>query len=354
MLWAPKSSMLMEKIQSAGLVSGVQWPRQFCFLGQDAYAPGYMHRLKIDQNYSAVSGTCLMVRREIFEHVGGFAEEGPLSHYSDVDICLKIRQAGFLVVWTPHTIVLQSEKSVRAQSTDPQISPEAALQLRDSEHALYGKWLPAIAHDGAYNENLSLAGQGFEIETNIDLVTQPLPWRPVPVARAIAADPYGCGHYRIIHPGHCMTMAGVADGAREQPPLHASRNGAPATRQLDFAAPNYRCTVRIHPAHQQTFARLQGGRAGRLCPNSAAQKRASRAHAQDIWRAMRRWLGAMDRFVVSTEPLAEALAGLHRDTRVVHNRLPPERWRGLKVCASKGGAPAWAGLAVPGTRAIWR
>lgn len=333
------------KIQSAGLVLGLNGPANSAFVGQDAYAPGYMHRLEIDQNYSAVSGTCLMVRREIFEHVGGFAEEGPLSHYSDVDICLKIRQAGFLVVWTPHTIVLQSEKSVRAQSTDLQISSEEALQLRDREHALYEKWLPAIAHDGAYNENLSLAGQGFEIETNIDLVTQPLPWRPVPVALAIAADPYGCGHYRIIHPGHCMTMAGVADvrvSNRHYTPVEIER------LQPDTWVLQRQVTDVQYEFIQRTSKLSRAFKVGELddyLPN-LPMKSAHRSHMpKDILRAMRRWLSAMDRFVVSTEPLAEALAGLHRDIRVVHNRLPPERWRGLKSLRQQGRRPrvGWAG-----------
>lgn len=332
-------------IQSAGLVLGLNGPANSAFVGQDAYAPGYMHRLEIDQNYSAVSGTCLMVRREIFEHVGGFAEEGPLSHYSDVDICLKIRQAGFLVVWTPHTIVLQSEKSVRTQSTDLQISSEEALQLRDSEHALYEKWLPAIAHDGAYNENLSLAGQGFEIETNIDLVTQPLPWRPVPVALAIAADPYGCGHYRIIHPGHCMTMAGVADvrvSNRHYTPVEMER------LQPDTWVLQRQTTDAQYEFIQRSSKLTRAFKVGELddyLPN-LPMKSVHRAHMpKDILRAMRRWLGEMDRFVVSTEPLAEALGGLHRDIRVVHNRLPPERWRGLKSLRQQGRRPrvGWAG-----------
>lgn len=332
-------------IQSAGLVLGLNGPANSAFLGQDAYAPGYMHRLEIDQNYSAVSGTCLMVRREIFEHVGGFAEEGPLSHYSDVDVCLKIRQAGFLVVWTPHTVVLQSEKSVRTQSTDPQLSSKEALQLRDSEHALYEKWLPAIAHDGAYNENLSLAGQGFEIETNIDLVTQPLPWRPVPVALAIAADPYGCGHYRIIHPGHCMTMAGVADvrvSNRHYTPVEMER------LQPDTWVLQRQTTDAQYEFIQRSSKLTRAFKVGELddyLPN-LPMKSVHRAHMpKDILRAMRRWLGEMDRFVVSTEPLAEALGGLHRDIRVVHNRLPPERWRGLKSLRQQGRRPrvGWAG-----------
>src|SRR5262249_45837045 len=62
---------------------------------------GYGNRLATVQNLSVVTGACLMTRRDVFDEVGGF-DEGFAVVYNDVDLCLKVRQKGYRVVWTPH------------------------------------------------------------------------------------------------------------------------------------------------------------------------------------------------------------------------------------------------------------
>ncbi len=60
-----------------------------------------MNRLMVDQNYSAVTGACMLVRKSVYEQVGGLDEEAFAVSYNDIDFCLKVAQAGYLSVWTP-------------------------------------------------------------------------------------------------------------------------------------------------------------------------------------------------------------------------------------------------------------
>jgi GT2 family glycosyltransferase len=61
-----------------------------------------MHRLQVDQNYNVVTAACLLIRKSLWEEVGGLDEVNFTVSYNDVDLCLKTRQAGYLTVWTPH------------------------------------------------------------------------------------------------------------------------------------------------------------------------------------------------------------------------------------------------------------
>src|SRR5262249_10560021 len=63
-------------------------------------APGYMQRLLITQNVAAVTGACLLMRKSVFEEVGGFDEAFVLA-FNDVDLCLQVLRKGYRVVWTP-------------------------------------------------------------------------------------------------------------------------------------------------------------------------------------------------------------------------------------------------------------
>lgn len=136
------------RITQAGLILGLNDGVGSAFVGDAQDTPGYLHRAVLCQNYSAVSGACMMVRREVFESVGGL-DDGPFAEaFSDVDLCLKIGLAGYLTVWTPYVHVVH-----------PGTLPPAPVALA----ALQEKWAGAFGHDLAYNKNLALSGKGFTL-----------------------------------------------------------------------------------------------------------------------------------------------------------------------------------------------
>lgn len=142
------------KISQAGLILGMNGGVDSPFVGEDHDADGYLHRLAVEQNYSAVSSVCLMVRKELYEALGGLDESTFAEGFSDVDLCLSAGQAGYLTVWTPAVQVIH-------QGGMPD-APQALLALRE-------KWPAAFVQDQAYNANLSLKGKGFVLDDNASL-----------------------------------------------------------------------------------------------------------------------------------------------------------------------------------------
>src|SRR5690606_10223547 len=147
----------------------------------------------------------------IYDQVGGLDEAFKVS-YNDVDLCLKVRESGYLIVWTPHSVVMHVG-NVSQNNIDPAKVEAKRHRFMAEQDAIYEKWLPQIARDPAYNPNLSLSGNGFEIETETSLTWKPLSWRPLPVVLAHMADMTGCGHYRVIEPFNAAKEAGLIDGA---------------------------------------------------------------------------------------------------------------------------------------------
>ncbi|MDL5595524.1 TIGR00180 family glycosyltransferase [Bacillus subtilis] len=136
------------KIAQAGLILGLNDGVGSPFVGEKHNAEGYMQRLAVEQNYSAVSKVCLMVGRELFNALGGLDEVTFADGFSDVDLCLKGGQVGYLTVWTPLVQVLHTGELPQA--------PQALAALRE-------KWSAAFAQDPAYNANLALTGKGFTL-----------------------------------------------------------------------------------------------------------------------------------------------------------------------------------------------
>lgn len=130
----------------AGLVLGLNGDIGSVFLGEGKDAKGYMNGHQAEQNYSAVSGACLMIRKGLYDAVGGLDEEHFDEAFADVDLCLKVADAGYLTVWTP-----------QAQILHPGVLPDAP----QTAAALKDKWQARFAQDSAYNQNLALTGKGF-------------------------------------------------------------------------------------------------------------------------------------------------------------------------------------------------
>ena len=105
------------QVQHAGVLLGLRGPAEHPFIGRGGDEQGYLHRLVADQNYTAVTAACLMVRKEVYQAVGGLDEDNFRVSYNDIDFCLKVREAGYLTVWTPYAKVMH-EGSVSQRKVD--------------------------------------------------------------------------------------------------------------------------------------------------------------------------------------------------------------------------------------------
>ncbi|NIK00705.1 GT2 family glycosyltransferase/glycosyltransferase involved in cell wall biosynthesis [Xanthomonas arboricola] len=321
-------------VHHAGLLLGLGAPVARAFEGAAFDESGYLQRLQLDQNYSALSGECLMLPRQLFIDAGGFAQEPVLAQWSDVDLCLRLQQAGYLNVYAARAQLLIDP---------PDALPATALE----EEAMYARWLPVMASDPAYNPGFSLdPGAGFAL-ADPRASWRPLQsWRPLPRVLALPADIEGCGHYRVIQPLRALREAGLAEGVLF--------NGYLEIAELARQDPDVVILQRqVGEARLDAMRRMKAlSRAFKVyelddyLPNLPL-KNAHRAQMpKDILKTVRRGLGMVDRFVVSTPALAEAFAGLHSDIRVAENRLPPHWWESLpERPARHGGKPrvGWAG-----------
>ena len=136
-------------IEHAGIILGINGIAQSAFCGFPAEDPGVNRQLRMTRNYSAVSGACLLTRREVFLEVGGFDKSLPES-LADVDLCLKMRRAGYLVVYTPRAKLCW----------DP--SPPDRVDA-SAERIMRQRWSDVLQRDPYYNPNLSRQRADFSL-----------------------------------------------------------------------------------------------------------------------------------------------------------------------------------------------
>ena len=120
---------------------------------------GYCRRLKLVQNLSAVTAACLLLRREVFEEVGGLNEPDLAVAYNDVDLCLKVREAGYRNLWTPHAELYHHESVSRGADDTPE---KHARWMREMAY-MKRTWGEALRNDPAYNPNLTLIYEDFSL-----------------------------------------------------------------------------------------------------------------------------------------------------------------------------------------------
>jgi len=139
-------------IQHAGVVLGMGGIAGHVFHGAPHNSVGYMGKLQIVQNMSVVTAACMMIRRDVFDEVGHFAPEFPTS-FNDVDLCLKIRKAGYLIVWTPYAEAYHLESRSRGYN----ITNAKKHKLVQETASFKLRWEKELAAgDPYYNRNFSL------------------------------------------------------------------------------------------------------------------------------------------------------------------------------------------------------
>ncbi|AYO82234.1 glycosyltransferase family 2 protein [Methylobacterium brachiatum] len=138
-------------IQHGGIVLGIGGVAGHSHLGVPDEDPGYFCRMVIAHEVSAVTGACLAMRADVFESVGGFDAEALKVAFNDVDLCLKIRRAGYRIIWTPFAKLIHHEsKSRGAEDT-----PEKRKRFEGEVLTMLDRWGPELRADPYYNINLS-------------------------------------------------------------------------------------------------------------------------------------------------------------------------------------------------------
>lgn len=149
-----------DTVQHAGIIIGIGGVAGHSHknFARDAY--GYSSRLQLAQNLSAVTAACMLIRRDVFDTVGGL-DEGFKVAFNDVDLCMKIREAGYLIVFTPFAELYHYESKSRGYEN----TPEKVARFNSEIQRFYSKWDPALeAGDPYYNPNLTLRTEDFAIK----------------------------------------------------------------------------------------------------------------------------------------------------------------------------------------------
>ena len=145
-----------DTIQHAGIVAAIgghaRGVASNMLVGLDCYGDGgYMHKASVMQDYSAVTAACLMIKASVYDQIGGFEERLTVA-FDDVDLCLKARKAGYLVVYDPYVEAYHHESKSRGQED----TVEKVRRFQDEIEYMRSKWNDIMCYgDPYYNPNLS-------------------------------------------------------------------------------------------------------------------------------------------------------------------------------------------------------
>lgn len=158
-------------VQHAGVVIGIGGFASHAHRLYPSTHTGYAGRASLVQNFSAVTGACLVMRRDVFRAVGGFDEENLPVAFNDVDLCLRVREAGYRIVWTPYAVLHHFESYSRG---DDQMSAEKRARFNREKSFMLVRWNTDQLNDPYYNQNLTLDREDFAIA---DFPRMYAPWR---------------------------------------------------------------------------------------------------------------------------------------------------------------------------------
>lgn len=152
-----------DTIQHAGVIVGAGGVAGHAFLGFPHEAPGYFGRAMMAQDLSAVTAACMMVKKCVYEEVGGFDESYAVA-FNDVDLCMKIRKAGYLIVYNPYAELTHYESKSRGYE-----DTEEKIKRFVSEIQLFQtRWKEFLEQgDPYYNPNLTLDRNDFSLNMTV-------------------------------------------------------------------------------------------------------------------------------------------------------------------------------------------
>lgn len=147
-------------IQHAGCVIGMGGIAGHMFVDMPADRTGYLHKASLLQDMSAVTAACLLMKKEVFEQAGGFTEELAVA-FNDVDLCLKVRKNGYLIVYDPYVKLYHMESKTRGAED----SKEKVRRFQTEIEYMRCHWIDILKKgDPCYNKNLSLTKWNYSLK----------------------------------------------------------------------------------------------------------------------------------------------------------------------------------------------
>lgn len=145
-------------VQHAGVVLGIGGWAGHAHKGFPEVSLGYSGRLSLASEFSAVTGACLLLRKTLYEEVGGLDEKLAVA-CNDVDFCLRLRSAGYRNIFTPFAKLLHHESASRGYEDTPEKKARFEAELA----IMREKWGDKLHHDPCYNPNLTLQHEDFSL-----------------------------------------------------------------------------------------------------------------------------------------------------------------------------------------------
>ena len=148
-----------KRVQHAGVIGGLGNVAGHGHRFFRATATGYMNRLQVPNEYSAVTAACMLTRRSLYESLGGLDSSNLAVAYNDVDYCLRVRKKGYRIVYSPQVELFHYESGTRG----PEDTSEKKQRYMQERAYMWNHWRLELEDDEFYNPNLSRVREDFSI-----------------------------------------------------------------------------------------------------------------------------------------------------------------------------------------------
>jgi len=344
---APRLISSDRKVLGSGLIlgGGTSGIGSGAFDGLSIDESGYMGRAQVAQELSAVPASCMLVRKSVYEAVGGLSSALRIPLYQSVDFCLRVRAHGGRIVWTPHSTMLYTGDDASALS-----DIDLEETVRKESETLCKRALPVLANDPAYNKNLRLVGEKFSVEADF-IPAWSREDRSLKRIIGFGSGSLGSCKYRVEQPLRAMHRERVS--SNRILPFSATAVRLPSATELQRIKPDallmhntiyegYMDAIERYKKLNDVF--IAFGQDD-LIFDLPAKNPFSKTVYKDAKKRLRRCFALADRVIVSTVPLAEALGAMTGEIKVVPNYLDDAIWGGLVSQRGVSEKPrvGWAG-----------
>jgi GT2 family glycosyltransferase len=148
-----------DTIQHAGVILGLGDVAGHAHKYMRRGSSGYFNRACAVQNYGAVTAACLAVRKSVFLEVGGLDEDNLTVAYNDVDLCLKVQEAGYRNLWTPYAELYHHESKSRGKDN----TPEKKKRYLDEGTFMHDPWSEKLKNDSYYHSAFTKTAEQFQL-----------------------------------------------------------------------------------------------------------------------------------------------------------------------------------------------